>query len=80
MELTERKRRTDAEIPAEITELHVSFVKRKKYVKPSGNEDFYYLVHFHINTGKYLTKAISNYRIKRCRILFMLTIIFLRYY
>lgn len=58
MELTEGKRRTDAEIPAEITELHVSFVKRKKYVKPSENEDFYYLVHFHINTGKYISQKL----------------------
>lgn len=40
MELTEGKRGAGVEIPTEITELKLSFVKHKKYVKHSENEDF----------------------------------------
>lgn len=35
MELTEEKRGADVELPTEITELKLSFVEHKKYVKPS---------------------------------------------
>lgn len=38
--MTEGKRGVDAEIPTGITELKLTFVKHKNYVKPSENEDF----------------------------------------
>lgn len=39
--MTEGKRGVDAEIPTGITELKLTFVKHKNYVKPSENEDFF---------------------------------------
>lgn len=79
VELREGKRGADVEIPMEITELKLSFVEHKKCVKPF--EKWRFLVHFHKNTEKYIPpKTILKYTIKWCQILFLLSIIFLRYY
>lgn len=45
--MTEGKRGVDVEISTEITELKLTFVKHKKYFKPSENEDFFFCVFSH---------------------------------